>query len=39
MPKRLSDSDWRRINRFASTPMHERTPEMLTPDADDEPEE
>lgn len=39
MTERLSESDWRRINRFATTPMHERSPEMLTPEIDEEREE
>lgn len=39
MTERLSESDWRRINRFAATPMHERTPEMLTPGGDEDRDE
>lgn len=38
MTERLSDGDWRRIQQFARTPMHERSPEMLTPDSGDQEE-
>lgn len=31
MEDRLTDNEWERIEEFANTPMHERTPELLTP--------
>lgn len=35
MEKRLTSGDLRRIEEFANTPMHERSPEMLVPDPGD----
>lgn len=32
----LSKSDLERIETFANTPMHERSPEMLMPEVEDE---
>lgn len=32
----LSKSDLERIEAFANTPMHERTPEMLMPEVEEE---
>lgn len=38
MDNRLSKSDWERIAKFARTPTHKRTPEILLPDVSDDPE-
>lgn len=35
MAERLTKSDLDRIEQFANTPMHERSPEILLPDADE----
>lgn len=32
---RLTQSDLDRIKQFANTPMHERSPEILMPEAED----
>lgn len=34
MEERLTPGDLNRIETFANTPMHERSPEMLVPDAE-----
>jgi len=34
---RLTESEWRRIAEFAETPKHQRCPELLLPDAVDDP--
>jgi len=35
----LSDSDRERIEEFAQTPKYERSPEMLSPESDEDDEE
>jgi hypothetical protein len=32
MEPRLTESDWKRIEAFANTPKHRRSPEMLLPE-------
>lgn len=34
---RLTESEWRRIAKFAETPQHQRCPELLLPEGADEP--
>lgn len=36
MTGRLTEREWERIAEFANTPMHERTPDQLIPDDDEE---
>lgn len=35
MTDRLTQGDLDRIEQFANTPMHERSPEILLPDSED----
>lgn len=35
MDGRLTKSDLNRIEQFANTPMHERSPEILLPDVEE----
>ncbi|WP_269785483.1 hypothetical protein [Halobacterium zhouii] len=36
MTRRLSESDWDRIQRFAKAPVYKRNPEMLLPEDEQE---
>lgn len=38
MSGRLSEDDWRRIERFAKTPAYKRQPEQLLPEGDEDAE-
>lgn len=39
MGGRLSEDELRRLRKFRDTPRYDRTPEMLLPDEEDEPDD